>query len=64
MYKLKKIYDGRTIWHNVLGATTLYKEADQQLLAIWHKFMPECVTYKEVKEIEVEKDDTNQEIVD
>lgn len=61
MYKLKKLYDGKTVWHNVMGPVTFYKEADQALLAIWHKFMPECVTYKEVKPIEVENNDSNKE---
>jgi hypothetical protein len=60
MYKLKKIYDKKTIWHNVMGPVALYKEADQDLLKLWYKFIPECITYV-VPKIKNE-DDTNQEI--
>jgi hypothetical protein len=49
MFKLRKKYHNVTIYHNIMGAVTLYREADQELLKLWHKFLPEAVTYTEPK---------------
>ena len=58
MFKLKKKYHNVTMQHPILGRVTFYKEADQQLLKVWYKFVPYVVTYVEDKPVE---DDINKE---
>ena len=58
MFKLKRRYHNEKIYHPIMGHVTLYKEADQQLLKLWYKFLPYAVEWKEIKTIE---DDSNQE---
>jgi hypothetical protein len=61
MYKLRRKYHNLTIWHPVMGKVTLYKEADQQLLAVWHKHFPESVEWKAPVIEEKPKEDDNTE---
>ena len=65
MFKLRKKYHNVTIYHNIMGEVTLYKEADQELLKLWHKFLPETVTYTEPKvENQNDANDTIEAIID
>jgi hypothetical protein len=51
--------------HPLLGTITLYKEADQQLLSIWHKHFPIAVSYSEPKvENQNDENDTIEAIID
>lgn len=64
MYKLKKGWHNKTVFHNTLGKVTFYKEADQKLLKLWFKFMPQVVTFTKVEEEkeEIYPNDTDQEV--